>query len=254
MTHRGGKEALEKRSGIGENERQPEIAQLAAWWRRSKLVILVMLRKGNHPGKVYVRRGQRKALYRTKRDSLEGPHEEAELQHKTLTRGKNLAFSEDTCLQKERVRLKVIPRKVGVGLKWRQEPSRRRLGRRLAWWRSTEKEASHLLGLRKTPVLRPGLQSKQSSLCGLHHSGGGGGGGPNGQIMNVKRAADGRRQRSWKIVDEEKKVQSQERILVKHLHGLERSNFCDFDKPCKRAYRREKIESNEQSKEGGQSK
>ena len=62
-----------------------------------------------------------------------------------LRRGKNLAFSEDTCLENERVRSKVIPRKGGVGLKWRREPSRRRLGWRLAWWGSTEKEASHFL-------------------------------------------------------------------------------------------------------------
>ena len=40
---------------------------------------------------------------------------------------------------------KVTPRKVGVGLKRRREPIRRRLAR----WGSTEKkEASHLLGLR----------------------------------------------------------------------------------------------------------
>ena len=64
-----------------------------------------------------MRRGRRKALYRRERDSLEGPHEKAEIQRKALRRGKNLAFSEDTCLEKERVRLKVIPRKVGVGLK-----------------------------------------------------------------------------------------------------------------------------------------
>ena len=94
-----------------------------------------------------MRRGRRNDLYRTERDSLEGPHEEAEIQHKALRRGKNLAFSEDTCLQ--RVRSKVTPRKVGVGLKRRREPSRRRLGWRLAWWGSTEKKkASHLLGLR----------------------------------------------------------------------------------------------------------
>ena len=71
------------------------------------------------------------------------------IQRKALRRGKNLVFSEDTCLVKERVRSKVTPRKVGVGLKRRREPSRRRLGWRLAWWGSTEKkEASHLLGLR----------------------------------------------------------------------------------------------------------
>ena len=66
-----------------------------------------------------------------------------------LRHGENLAFSKDTCLEKERVRLKVTPRKVGVGLKRRQEPSKSRIGWRLAWWGSTEKkEASHLLGLR----------------------------------------------------------------------------------------------------------
>ena len=48
MTRRGGKEASE-RSGIGEDERQPVIARLAARWRCSNLVILVVLRKGNHP-------------------------------------------------------------------------------------------------------------------------------------------------------------------------------------------------------------
>ena len=96
-----------------------------------------------------MRRDRRNDLYRTERDSLEGPHEEAEIQRRALRRGKNLAFSEDTCLVKERVRSKMIPRKVGVGLKRRREPSRRRLGWRFVWWGSTEKkEASHLLGLR----------------------------------------------------------------------------------------------------------
>ena len=112
------------------------------------MVILVILKKGNHLGEAYVRRDQRKALYRTEMDSLEGLHEEAEIQHKALRQGKNLAFSKDTCLEKERVLLKVTPRKV-VGLKRRWEPSKRRLGWRLAWWGSTEKkEVSHLLGLR----------------------------------------------------------------------------------------------------------
>ena len=49
------------------------------------------------------------------------------------------------------------------------------------------------------------LQSKQSSLCTLHHSGDRGEGGPNGQIVSIKRASDRRRQRSWKIIDEERK-------------------------------------------------
>ena len=75
-----------------------------------------------------MRRGQRKALYRTDRDSLEGPHEEAEIQRKALIQEKNLAFSEDTCLEKERVQLKVTPRNVGVGLKQRQELNKKRWG------------------------------------------------------------------------------------------------------------------------------
>ena len=57
---------------------------------------------------------------------------------------------------------------------------------------------------RKTPILRPALQSKQSSLCGLHHSGNQGGEGPNRQIVSVKIAADGRRQISRKTINEER--------------------------------------------------
>ena len=45
------------------------------------------------------------------------------------------------------MRLKVTPRKVGVGLKRRRELSKKRLGWRLGWWGSTvKKEASHFLG------------------------------------------------------------------------------------------------------------
>ena len=71
------------------------------------------------------------------------------------------------------------PKKIQVGSKRRREPNKRRWGWRLAWWGSTEKnEASHLRGLR-------------------------GGEGPNGQIVSLKRTADGRRQRGWKIINEE---------------------------------------------------
>ena len=128
MTRRGGREAAVSSKGIGEDERQPVMLRLAARWRHSNLVILVTLRKRNHPGEAYVRRDRRKDLYRTKRDSLEGFHEEAEIQRKALRRKKHLAFSENTCLEKQRVRSKVTPRKVGVGLKRRRKPSRRRLG------------------------------------------------------------------------------------------------------------------------------
>ena len=77
-----------------------------------------------------MRRSRRKDLYRRARVSLEGPHEEPEIKRKAFRRGKNLAFSEDTCLEKETVRSKVTPRKAGVGLKRRREPSKSRM----AWW------------------------------------------------------------------------------------------------------------------------
>ena len=67
MTRRGSREALERKSGIGEDERQPVMARLAARWRRSSLVILVALKKGNYPDEAYVRRGRRKALYTRER-------------------------------------------------------------------------------------------------------------------------------------------------------------------------------------------
>ena len=113
-----------------------------------------------------MRRDRREDLYRTERDSLEGPHEEAEIQREALRRGKNLAFSEDTCLEKERVRSKVTPRKVGVGLKRRREPSRRRLGWRLAWWESTEKkEVSHFLGLRERQQYSDQRSNRNRAPC-----------------------------------------------------------------------------------------
>ena len=66
------------------------------------------------------------------RRKREGPQEEAEIHSKALRRWKNLAVSEDTVLEKERVRSKVTPRKVGVGLKRRRKPSRRKFGWSLA--------------------------------------------------------------------------------------------------------------------------
>ena len=49
MTRREGREALERKMGIGEDKRQPVMARLAARWRRYNLVRLAALRKGNHP-------------------------------------------------------------------------------------------------------------------------------------------------------------------------------------------------------------
>ena len=83
-------------------------------------MILVTLRKGNHSSE-----GPKKNFIQKREGLFRGAHEEAEIQRKALRRGKNLACSEDTCLGKERVRTKMIPRKTGVGLKRRRELSRR---------------------------------------------------------------------------------------------------------------------------------
>ena len=66
LTRRGSREASKGRSGSGEDERQPVMARLTALWRRSNLVILVALKKGNHPREAYVIRGRRK-LYTEER-------------------------------------------------------------------------------------------------------------------------------------------------------------------------------------------
>ena len=50
MTRRGGRDASERRSEIGEDERQPEMVRLATCFRRFNLVILVTLRIRNHLG------------------------------------------------------------------------------------------------------------------------------------------------------------------------------------------------------------
>ena len=60
------------------------MARLAARWRRSNLVILVALKKGNHPSETYVRRERRKTLYRRETDSLKVPHEEAEIKREAV--------------------------------------------------------------------------------------------------------------------------------------------------------------------------
>ena len=97
------------------------------------------------------------------------------------------------------------PKNVGVGLKRRRELSKKRLGRRLPWWRSIKKkEASHLLGFRERQVLKPALQSNRSSLYGLHRSMSSRGKGRNGQIVSMKRVADGRTHRSREIIGDEK--------------------------------------------------
>ena len=102
---------------------------------------------------------------------------------------------------------------------------------------------------RKTPLLRPEFQSNQSSfLCSFHGSRDRGRKRPNGQIVGIKGRKAGR------SLMKREKVQDQERILAEHLDGLERSDFCNFEKPHKHVYQKGKIESNEQSKKEDQPK
>ena len=93
---------------------------------------------------------------------------------------------------------KVTSRKLGSGLKRRRELNKKRLGWRLAWWESTEKkEPSHLLGLRGKHQYSDQRSNRISAPCVLSAAVGSDGGEElNGQIVSVKRAADGRRQRS----------------------------------------------------------
>ena len=150
--------------------------------------------------------GAEEKLYTEEREGLlKGAQSGDRDPRKALRREKNLVFNEDTCLETERVRSKMIPSIVGVELKRRRELNKRRLGWRVAWWGATEKNGGLTLAgyERKTSILRPALQSNQSSMCGLRSSRDRGGGGPNGQIGSIKRAADGRRQGSREIIDEE---------------------------------------------------
>ena len=107
---------------------------------------------------------------------------------------------------------------------------------------------------RKTPILRLALQSKQSSLRGPHRCRNRRGGKPNGQIVSVKRVADRRRRRNKEFINKERekcraKNGSLRNTSTDYSKG---TTFCDFCKPHKRSCQKGKIESNEQSKKGGQ--
>ena len=52
------------------------------------------------------------------------------------------------------------------------------------------------------------------------------------------------------MIIDKKKARGQERILAEHLDGLERNDFCHFDKPRKRAYQKKKIKPTSK-KQGG---
>ena len=104
------------------------------------------------------------------------------------------------------MRSKATPRKVGVGLKRRREPNRRRLGLRLAWWGSTEKkEASHLLGLRGRHQYSDQLSNRNRASCEASTAVGTEGKENQMARLSAKKiAARGRRQRSRRIIDEER--------------------------------------------------
>ena len=103
--------------------------------------------------------GMEETLNRKSRDSLEGPHEKAEIHPKALRQWKNLAFSDNTYTKKERVRSKMPPRKVGSGIKAerRVESGKEALEIALIGIHQNEGGISFDRIERKTPVLRATL-------------------------------------------------------------------------------------------------
>ena len=65
---------------------------------------------------MYVRRDRRKALYRRVRDSLEGPHEEAEIQRKALRHGEKLGLQRRYKLRKGKSAVEDDPKKSWSGI------------------------------------------------------------------------------------------------------------------------------------------
>ena len=66
MIHKG-RDASEKRREIEEDERQTEMARLAARRRRSNLDKLVTLKKGNHAVEAYVKRLKKSFIQKRER-------------------------------------------------------------------------------------------------------------------------------------------------------------------------------------------
>ena len=81
------------------------------------------------------------------------------------------------------------------------------------------------------------------------------GGGSNGQIVSVKRAPDGRRQRSRKIIDETReKYRAKNGFLRNTSTDSKGTTLVILKNHTSAPVRKGKIESNEQSKKGGQPK
>ena len=151
------------------------------------------------------KKGPKKSFIQKRQKLLGGSREKAEIQREALKRGKNLAFSKETCLEKQRVQSKVTPRKVGVGLEWRRELSKRRLGWRLVWWESTEKKgASHFLGLRGRHHYLDSRSNRIKAPCVASTVVETDGRRTKWLDHQHTRAADGRRQRSREIINEKR--------------------------------------------------
>ena len=81
-------------------------------------------------------------------------------------------------------------------------------------------------------------------------SGNRGGGGSNGQIVSIKRAADGRRQRSRKIIDKKRKNYRVKNGSLRNTSTDSKQEILVILRNHASVPIRKKIESNEQSKEG----
>ena len=92
---------------------------------------------------------------------------------------------------------------------------------------STEKEAPHLLELRgRHQCLYQHSNQNRAPCVAPTTVGTEGEGGPNGQIICVKRAADGRRQQDQKIVDEKiEKYRAKNRFLLNTSTDLKGMTF-----------------------------
>ena len=124
-----------------------------------QLDIVVMLRKENHLSEAKVRTGRSQALCRKARNSLEGPHDEAEVERKALKRRKNVILSKDTCAEKERMGSKKTLRKVRVRLKRRGELNKEmRLETGLIGINQNDGGLIYARLEKKIPVLRSTLQ------------------------------------------------------------------------------------------------
>ena len=135
-----------------------------------------------------------------------GSYEEAEIQRKALRRGKNLfGLQRRYMFRKGKSAVEGDSNEswsgieTEAGVKYEKVALEFSLAR-IHW---EERGLTFARIERKTPVLRPALQSIQSFLRSLGYSRDRRGG-PNGQIVSVKRTADGRRQRGQKIINEKR--------------------------------------------------